>query len=83
VWLQRASEAGFEAVAVLSRRPMDENRLPLYPIYQEGALDALFAPVAPEQRWRLVQSATIRACKPRDADRRPTPQLPTGTVCRL
>ena len=83
VWFQRAREAGFDALELLSRRPMDEERLPLYPIYQEGGLDGLFALVAPEQRWRLVQTATIRAFKPLGADRRPTPALATGTVCRL
>ena len=62
---------------------MGEERLPLYPIYQEGALDALFALVAPEQRWRLVETATIRALKSLDADRRPGPPLASATVCRL
>lgn len=83
VWFQRAREAGFNALELLSRRSMDEERLPLYPIYQEGGLDALFALVAPEQRWRLVQSATIRGLKPLDADQRPSPNVATGSVCRL
>lgn len=39
---------------------MGEDRLSLYPVYREGGLDALFPTVAPEQRWRLVMSATIR-----------------------
>jgi hypothetical protein len=83
VWFQRAGEAGFDAIEILSREPMDEERLPLYPIYQDGALDALFALVAPEQRWRLVQTATIRAIKPLDANQCPTPPLVSATVCRL
>jgi hypothetical protein len=83
VWLQRTREAGFDSAEVLSHRPMDEHRLTLYPIYQEGGLDALFALVAPEQRWGLVESATISARKPLDADQRPAPQFLTGTVCSL
>lgn len=43
---------------------MDEDRLPRYPIYREGGLDALFALVEPGQHWRLVQSTTIVAFKP-------------------
>ena len=43
---------------------MGKDRLSLYPVYQEGRLDALFALVAPEERWGLVMSATIRAEKP-------------------
>jgi hypothetical protein len=62
---------------------MDEHRLPLYPIYQDGGLDALFALVAPEQRWQLVESATISARKPPDADQPLVPQLLIKSVCRL
>ena len=83
MWFQRAREAGFDALELLSRRPMDEQRLPLYPIYQDGGLNGVFALVAPERRWRLVQTATIRAIKPVDADRRRMPMLETGTVCHL
>ena len=64
MWLKKASAAGFVDVTVRSRQPMGEDRLTLYPIYQEGGLDALFALVASEERWRLVMSATICAAKP-------------------
>lgn len=63
MWLRKAAAAGFLALEVLSRRPMEEDRLSLYPVYQEGGLDALFALVSPEERWTLVMSATIRAQK--------------------
>jgi hypothetical protein len=39
VWFQRAREAGFDAIEILSREPMGEERLPLDPIYQDGALN--------------------------------------------
>lgn len=65
MWLRKAASAGFGKLEVLSRRPMGEDRLPLYPVYREGGLDALFALVAPEERWDLVMSATIRAKAPK------------------
>ena len=64
MWLKKAASAGFVGLEVLSRQVMGEERLPLYPIYREGGLDALFALVSPEDRWRLVMSATIRGTKP-------------------
>lgn len=69
MWLAKAAAAGFEDVRVLSRSLMDEDRLTRYPVYVEGGLDALFDLVTPAERWRLVESATIRAVKPRSAGR--------------
>jgi hypothetical protein len=63
VWLKKAAAAGFTDLTVLSRQLMDKDRLTRYPVYQEGGLDALFGLVAPEERWRLVMSATIRGVK--------------------
>jgi hypothetical protein len=63
VWLEKASQAGFEDVTVLERSMMSEERLTRYPVYREGGLDGIFALVTPEERWRLVESATIRAVK--------------------
>ncbi len=74
MWLKKAAAAGFTDIKVLSRQPMGEDRLTLYPIYQEGSLDALFDLVQPEDRWRIVVSATIHAAKPElrpKADRKP------------
>lgn len=64
MWLKKAAAAGFTDLTVLSRQLMGEERLSRYPVYREGGLDALFALVAPEERWRLVMSATIRGVKP-------------------
>ena len=83
VWLQRAREAGFTTIEVLSRCPMDEDRLPLYPIFQEGGLEALFALVEPAQRWELVQAATIRASKPANAAEGVVRRARTADVCQL
>ncbi len=64
MWLKKAAATGFTDLTVLSRQLMGEGRLSRYPVYREGGLDALFALVAPEERWRLVMSATIRGVKP-------------------
>ena len=79
MWLEKAREAGFKDVAVLDRAVMDEGRVTRYPIYREGGLDALFDLVTPEQRWRLVESATIRAVKPRRSRKRSRAQV----ACRV
>jgi hypothetical protein len=39
--------------------------LKLYPLYQLGVLDRLFAAIAPEWRDRLVGCITVRAWKRR------------------
>lgn len=64
MWLRKATAAGFVDVQILARQPMDEERLSRYPIYQEGGLDALFALVGADERWQLVERATISAVKP-------------------
>ena len=64
MWLEKAANAGFEELAILSHAPMDEARVTQYPVYLEGGLDALLNLVAPDERWSLVESATIRAVKP-------------------
>ncbi len=64
MWLKKAAAAGFTGLTVLSRQLMGEEHLSRYPVYREGGLDALFALVASEERWRLVMSATIRGVKP-------------------
>ena len=64
VWLETAAQAGFQDLAVLHRSLMDEERIAPYPVYQQGGLDLLFELVGPEERWRLVETATIRAFKP-------------------
>lgn len=63
MWLKKAAAAGFTDLTVLSQQLMDQERLTRYPVYQEGGLDALFGLVTPEERWRLVMSATIRGVK--------------------
>ena len=81
VWLGKAAAAGFQDVQVLSRSLMDEDRLTRYPVYVEGGLDALFDLVTPAERWGLVESATIRALKPRSGGR---PRKRTGPlVCQV
>jgi hypothetical protein len=82
VWLGKAGAAGFVDIGILSRRVMGEDRLPLYPVYREGGLDALFARVAPEERWRLVESATIGAVKPH-RQRRGPPVPTVDGACSL
>ncbi len=67
MWLEKAKMAGFANVKVLSRTPMGEDRLPLYPVYQDGSLDTLFDLVGPSRRWNVVQSATIQCYKARRA----------------
>ena len=64
MWLEKARAAGFTDLDVLSREQMGEDLLPLYPVYQDGNLDTLFALVGPERRWNVVQRATIHARKP-------------------
>ncbi len=64
MWLKKAAATGLTDLTVLSRQLMGEERLSRYPVYREGGLDALFSLVAPEERWRLVMSATIRGVKP-------------------
>ena len=80
MWLAKAGEAGFEEVTILSRLPMDEDRVTRYPIYQEGGLDELFDLVAPDERWRLVESATIRAVKRQGSG---PPRGTAPSVCRI
>ena len=63
MWLKKVAAVGFTDLTVLSRQLMDKDRLTRYSVYQEGGLDALFGLVAPEERWRLVMSATIRGVK--------------------
>ena len=57
---------------------MDEDRLHLYPIYQEGGLDVLLERVAAQDRFRLVSAATISMRKPDDAG---AAQLPVRAEC--
>jgi hypothetical protein len=78
VWLETAARAGFVDLAVRRRRPMTVERLRRYPVYREGALDALFALVDPAQHDMLVMSALVTA---RRGDT--PPPIAHGAVCHL
>lgn len=78
MWLETATYAGFVDLTVVRRRPMTVERLMRYPVYREGALDALFALVEPAQRDALVVSALITA-RPGAVPEQARP----GSVCHL